>query len=215
MKNRLPKHSAFPSKAPGTIVDIPISFFDHPIIGLQAEPPKPLDPNHPAYAPSVAWLRLVGANFTRMEVTDHTGVAPAAVKLCLSAPAPAVPDCSTIWNWRKNAVERFADTLAASGLIDDHLVAAIKQAIRTDRRRSFSPPTRLAVFSRTKGKCAYCGTALVLRSGHTNSLHLDHLFPISKGGEDHPDMCVPACAQCNQAKGGMSIVEFIQKLRSK
>lgn len=41
--------------------------------------------------------------------------------------------------------------------------------------------------------CAYCGTK--------GDLHMEHVIPISKGGEHHLGNIVPACQDCNYSKG--------------
>lgn len=41
-------------------------------------------------------------------------------------------------------------------------------------------------------ECAYCGT--------TDSLGVDHVIPIIKGGPDVPSNCVPCCHSCNCKK---------------
>lgn len=33
---------------------------------------------------------------------------------------------------------------------------------------------------------------------------IDHVWPRSRGGDDHPNNLVPACSQCNSTKGGQS-----------
>ena len=40
--------------------------------------------------------------------------------------------------------------------------------------------------------CAYCGT--------NGDLHMEHVIPISKGGEHHLGNIVPACQRCNYSK---------------
>ncbi len=50
-------------------------------------------------------------------------------------------------------------------------------------------------------KCAYCGA--------TEDLTIDHIRPRSKGGETNASNCVTACRACNQAKGSLSINEFL------
>ena len=42
-------------------------------------------------------------------------------------------------------------------------------------------------------RCAYCGT--------NGDLHMEHVIPISKGGEHHLGNIVPACQRCNYSKG--------------
>ncbi|WP_369696836.1 HNH endonuclease [Streptomyces sp. XD-27] len=49
--------------------------------------------------------------------------------------------------------------------------------------------------------CAYCGES-------SASLHQEHVLPISRGGTDGIGNLVPACADCNLAKGDQTITEW-------
>ena len=40
---------------------------------------------------------------------------------------------------------------------------------------------------------------------------LDHVIPRSKGGTNRLSNLVLACCECNQAKGSLSVEEFIQQ----
>ncbi len=53
--------------------------------------------------------------------------------------------------------------------------------------------------------CAYCGRMGV-------PLEKDHIWPVSKGGISVPQNIVPACHECNQAKGSMSTGEWLGRL---
>lgn len=50
--------------------------------------------------------------------------------------------------------------------------------------------------------CAYCGSA---------SAHLDHVIPISRGGQHRVGNLIASCAKCNQSKSAMLVSEW--KLR--
>lgn len=52
---------------------------------------------------------------------------------------------------------------------------------------------RVSVFERDGYACRYCGSK-------TPPFHLDHVYPVSKGGETTEDNLVTACAICNQKK---------------
>lgn len=52
--------------------------------------------------------------------------------------------------------------------------------------------TRL--IARYDGCCAYCGQ-------QSNSLHLDHVIPLARGGRHSIGNLVPACRTCNTSKG--------------
>lgn len=45
---------------------------------------------------------------------------------------------------------------------------------------------------RNSGPCVYCGS---------KAEHIDHVWPLDKGGPEHVDNLVPACGRCNNSKG--------------
>ncbi|GAA0379832.1 hypothetical protein GCM10010319_67960 [Streptomyces blastmyceticus] len=49
--------------------------------------------------------------------------------------------------------------------------------------------------------CAYCGEK-------SQSLHQEHIIPISRGGDDSIGNLVPACPDCNLAKGDRTLMEW-------
>lgn len=51
------------------------------------------------------------------------------------------------------------------------------------------------------GLCAYCSEA--------EPLTLDHVVPLSKGGQHESYNCVLACKPCNSSKGAKSLEEFL------
>ena len=48
--------------------------------------------------------------------------------------------------------------------------------------------------------CFYCGSI--------NSIHADHVIPISKGGRHSIGNLLPACAKCNMSKGSKLLIEW-------
>lgn len=61
------------------------------------------------------------------------------------------------------------------------------------------PPqvTRRGVYERDRGTCGYCGRWLPIASAT-----LDHIVPVSQGGEARWENLVTCCRRCNQKKGG-------------
>ena len=55
------------------------------------------------------------------------------------------------------------------------------------------------VFSKTKGRCSYCGA---------EATEIDHIVPKSKGGSNSTYNLTPACKTCNQIKSNLSLKEF-------
>ena len=62
---------------------------------------------------------------------------------------------------------------------------------------------RKFVFSKTKGKCSYCGA---------KAEEIDHIIPKSKGGTNSTYNLTPACRACNQMKSNLSLKEFGKKM---
>jgi 5-methylcytosine-specific restriction endonuclease McrA len=57
-------------------------------------------------------------------------------------------------------------------------------------------------------RCYITGRSIDLKDG--KSYHLDHIIPISKGGDNSIDNCEIACKEANQAKHNLSYDEFVQ-----
>ena len=75
------------------------------------------------------------------------------------------------------------------------MVAKHKSTPATERK-DISRTTRFEVFKRDKFTCQYCG-----RSAPEVILHVDHIEPVSKGGENSLLNYVTACLDCNEGKG--------------
>lgn len=54
------------------------------------------------------------------------------------------------------------------------------------------------ILERDDFQCIYCGKKSY---NNRSELHIDHVFPCSKGGADTADNLATACAECNLAKG--------------
>lgn len=60
-----------------------------------------------------------------------------------------------------------------------------------NRRKNIPKKTRDKVLS--SGECKKCGSK--------ENLQVDHIIPVSKGGNDEMDNLQPLCADCNREKG--------------
>jgi hypothetical protein len=63
------------------------------------------------------------------------------------------------------------------------------------KRKTISKKTRFEVFKRDSFKCQYCG-----ESAPDVILEVDHIDPVSKGGEDEMVNYITACRSCNSGK---------------
>lgn len=67
-------------------------------------------------------------------------------------------------------------------------------------RVPISPRTRFSVLERDKFRCAYCG-----KKAAKTELHVDHIHPHSKGGNDTLENLTTACRLCNAGKNSKVI----------
>ena len=63
-----------------------------------------------------------------------------------------------------------------------------------------------AQYLRQHGSCYWCGVKV------GKAYHVDHVFPLSRGGSNGPDNLVVACPACNCAKGAKLPHEFAGRL---
>lgn len=63
-----------------------------------------------------------------------------------------------------------------------------------------TPKLSLFAFSNV---CSYCGGF--------NASGLDHVVPLSRGGEHSPENTVPCCISCNQRKSNKPLLIFLSK----
>lgn len=82
-----------------------------------------------------------------------------------------------------------------------------KKFIKEAEKERIKPPPgrlsqkqRLAIFRRDKYRCHYCGLKLTSRTAT-----IDHITPLSKGGDDSPQNLVTSCMKCNAIKANKII----------
>jgi hypothetical protein len=63
-------------------------------------------------------------------------------------------------------------------------------------RESISVAMRFHILRRDKFTCQYCGA----RAPDT-ALHIEHIIPVVKGGDNEPENLCAACVRCNLGKG--------------
>ena len=90
-------------------------------------------------------------------------------------------------------------------LIQQHVFKEVS-AIETKRELDFYniPENRLKIFERDGYKCHYCAKQLTRFSAT-----LDHIQPVSKGGDNSYDNLVTACLHCNAERGNKPVMDFI------
>ena len=66
--------------------------------------------------------------------------------------------------------------------------------------------------SASRWRCFYCGVVGAEDLGPDGRFwHVDHVYPISRGGDDKPDNHVLSCASCNLGKRTLSAMEYFAR----
>jgi len=75
------------------------------------------------------------------------------------------------------------------------------------RRREPSYNLKEKIYNRDNYTCFYCGIRVV--PGHPDwkftPIEIDHVIPLSKGGENTEENLVCSCRKCNRSKGSKII----------
>jgi hypothetical protein len=122
----------------------------------------------------------------------------------------------------KGAISKVGDTNREGTLYKVHLpeeIPSCQEVMKQDRQVEASEidtkreldfynvrDNRLKVFERDEYKCRYCNKQLT-RFNAT----LDHVQPVSKGGDNSFDNLVTACLHCNSQRGSKPVMEIITK----
>lgn len=72
------------------------------------------------------------------------------------------------------------------------------------RMRELARVHKDRLFQEQDGLCFYCQQLMVLdvdTSGNPRLCTVDHVLPLSRGGDNSPENLVAACRACNQWKG--------------
>lgn len=77
-------------------------------------------------------------------------------------------------------------------------------------RKTLSKRIRFNVFKRDSFCCQYCGN-------HPPSviLEVDHIIPVSKGGNNSIDNLLTSCFECNRGKSNIELTELPEKTQGK
>lgn len=76
----------------------------------------------------------------------------------------------------------------------------------TERKR-LTKAERQAIYDKMEGHCAYCGCEISLQT-----MQVDHITPLRKGGADTMDNMWPACRSCNHYKHTLMVEQFRQEI---
>ena len=73
------------------------------------------------------------------------------------------------------------------------------------KRKQIPKGVRFDVFKRDGFKCQYCG-----RTAPDVILEVDHIVPVSEGGENDPLNLITSCRDCNRGKGKKQLTNMTQ-----
>ena len=76
-------------------------------------------------------------------------------------------------------------------------------------RMVLSYEQRLEIYNRAKGKCVLCGKEIKLQK-----MSIDHIVPLSMGGQDDLSNMQCTCYACNKFKSNILPEDFNQKINS-
>lgn len=128
----------------------------------------------------------------------------------------------------KNAIQKTQDINLATRFTDSNKAfKRIQQAtkklkgfqvvdLRTDetikennkvKRKSFSNTERITVYNKTKGRCAICGNYVPF-----DMFTVDHIVPLTKGGNNEISNLQCACKVCNLIKQDILPEDLMDKL---
>lgn len=89
-------------------------------------------------------------------------------------------------------------------LDEDFDLSSISPFKKSNVKQSLPRIKQSEIMMKTDGRCYYCGVKLITAVNFT----IDHIVPQVEGGERRLENLVPACKQCNSAKGSKSLEEF-------
>lgn len=69
---------------------------------------------------------------------------------------------------------------------------------RNDLNKAAWQKIRKSILDRDQHSCAYCGK---------DATTVDHIVPVSLGGDAHPTNLVACCRSCNSSKGGVNRIK--------
>lgn len=80
------------------------------------------------------------------------------------------------------------------------MTAKSQGLIEPMKRKPISKRVRFEIFKRDAFQCQYCG-----KHPPNCILHVDHVIPLSKGGDNDPSNLITACDSCNLGKSNISL----------
>ncbi len=88
---------------------------------------------------------------------------------------------------------------------------ASQQTPQQVERQKMSSALRFRILQRDSFTCQACGQSP--RKGHSIALHVDHIYPIAKGGKTEDDNLHVLCESCNNGKRDKVIPELLSGIK--
>ena len=106
-------------------------------------------------------------------------------------------------------VHEYDDVRIRSAREEFKLPSILRMLARHKRKKSVTF-NRLSVFARDNFQCSYCGIHC-----SPKKMTIDHVLPLSRGGQNRWTNVVAACGACNNKKGNKTPKEAGMNLRVK
>ena len=75
------------------------------------------------------------------------------------------------------------------------------------KRKSYPESTRKLIYLNANGKCELCGRSILMED-----MTIDHVNPLSLGGEDDVENLACTCFACNTFKGNIQPDDFMERI---
>ena len=75
------------------------------------------------------------------------------------------------------------------------------------KRKTYSPDVKKLLYIKADGKCELCGKKILL-----DDMTIDHVKPLSMGGEDDVSNLACTCLPCNVFKGNILPENFLNRI---
>ncbi len=89
--------------------------------------------------------------------------------------------------------------------------AAVNKKTQRGLASSFRSQKQFKMQLQLKDTCPYCNNDF-LTNNLTEKIHLDHIYPVSKGGHSVPENLVFICETCNKNKADQTLHKFCLKM---
>ena len=117
---------------------------------------------------------------------DYHSITPNSVVLVLNASYEPI----NITQWRRAVLLLLKENAVC---VSHNIIRLVNFVKIPFTKTAFTYPTRTLIYKRDDHTCQYCGAK--------ENLTLDHIIPISKGGDNSWENLTTACKSCNLKKG--------------